>query len=261
MNAEDLLVNVRLVDDDEDIQVPLVNVVVLGSPTPGGIALQAYLAWLDHEQEQQPEQSIWAGPPGRLGGLSPLLQLAVVPVAMGAVLVSLLETLPSTHLAAQIGACLLGLLGGLLGANCERKVRRFNGLGPNVVGGGLLGLLAGAYLGATLGAMVMVGLGALAGAVAVLLLRGLLSLLDLRWPGALSLVVAGALTGAWALAFHHDSTQALNGLWHGLLAGLGFTVVMVLGAWIFIRTLASLVASQVKPGEAPAAGSRRFPSS
>jgi hypothetical protein len=168
---------------------------------------------------------------------------------MGATLVSLLEAMPGTWLAAQIGACLLGFVGGLMGANGEREMRRKAGRSPNVVGGAFFGLVAGAFVGATVGAVVMVGLGALAGAVAGLLLCGLLALFGIRWPGALRLTLACTLAGSVVLAYRADPGQALNGLWHGALAGIGVALLVVFGGTAYFKRIMPGPAGPAQPEE------------
>jgi hypothetical protein len=234
MSAWDVLVDVRLLGGEE-VQKPITDILAL--PDRDSVALAAYHEWLQHAEES-------AAP--KRGGRSLqsfLVEGAALAGLMGAVLFSLLQALPGTHLAAQIGACLLGFLGGLMGGNGERQLRQERGLRTNVVGGGLLGLLAGAFLGATLGAVLIAGLGALLGAVAGLLLKGVLSALGVRWPGVLRLAILGVAAGAIWWAFRRDAEQALAGLWRGALGGLAIGAILFGGSWVYFRMVAPMAGS------------------
>ncbi len=212
------------VGPNETEEIPLFN---LGA-MPGSresVALDAYRAWLAEAEDESPTLPL--GPPNwkRL-----LLNFILVPTVLGGVAGALLQTSPGAWLAAQIGGCLLGLLGMLLGGGFEMTFRRGNRLPPGVIGGGLLGTLAGAAVGALLGTLVVSFVGTLLGAIAGTLLAQVLLWLGGR-PRVVSLTALGALLGAVALAFWGDREKALGGLWPGLLVGGGGAVLFLLGAF------------------------------
>jgi hypothetical protein len=266
MGAADLLLDVKMLEGGK-VEMPISEIAPLPG-TPSATALKAYLDWINDAEEEGDESEQWqesarqAAPAGwERDALRQLGQGMLLACLMGTVLVSLVWAMPSTHLAALIGACMLGVVGALLGGGAELKVRKDKGLRANVAGGGLLGLLGGAFLGATLGALVIAGLGALGGAFVGLMLSGLLKVLDIRWPGVPRLVLVGTAAGAvfWAFANAKDGDLALAGLWRGALGGLAMGVIVLFGGWYYFGAVMPPTRRASQEGERPEEGRASAP--
>jgi hypothetical protein len=190
--------------------------------------LEAYRAWLEE-----------TNPPYEPGWLErhPFLRLGLAVVLLSGLVVMLLEALPDTHVPAAVGACVVGVLGGLLGIRYELMFRVVNRLQPNFLGGLLLGVVLGGCVGGGLGALLGTYLGAIPGAIAGTLLAGLLGVLGVPRPSTTALTFVGACVGAAVVAFLSDSEAALSGLWHGLAAGLAAGTVVVVGAMAYVTLL------------------------
>jgi hypothetical protein len=219
---------VQVAHEEERLEIPL----EILQPVPGAAAtadLEAYLAWVKQDSPATVE------PTGR--ALHPLVKLGLVVVLLAGLLGTLLEAVPGSHVPAVVGACLLGVLGGLLGARYELMFRMVNRLSPNVVGGLLLGLVLGAGVGAGVGALLAVWFGALLGAMAGTTSSWLLSRVLRRGPGTATLTFLGACLGGGVEAFLSEADAAFSGLWHGMVGGVVAGAVVVLGTLAYLSVV------------------------
>jgi hypothetical protein len=238
-DPETLDVQVEVQIEDEVVEMPLAEVLPLPGP-PEAVALRAFQHWIEEEDEEdegdeesdedEENESVAALLPS-----NPILVFLVAWTVAGAVLASLLEAMPATRLVAQGGAALLGLLGAVAGGYFDLGTRRLTNRRPNVIVGALGGLLVGASLGATIAALAVAWVGVICGAIVGTLSSYLLALFGVRRPPTFRLTLLGVAVGAVVLAYQSDASAALNGLWHGALAGFGANLLFWLVIAYFAR--------------------------
>jgi hypothetical protein len=190
--------------------------------TPGRRDLLAHAAWVEarggEEEELTPESAA-----------DPLLYLGLVLVLAAALVGAAWRALPDAMLAIQVGAGVLAVVGGFVGAGFERLFRGSSRLPPGVVGGLLLGMLIGAVLGAALGTLVLAFLGAIPGAILGTLLG------RFARAGPVKSTFAGAYLGGLVYLFTQDGWAALGGGALGALAGAVLFVLILVALGVYLK--------------------------
>lgn len=186
-------------------------------PIPGDPALdlvEAYQDWFLVCDQTEPSDS--PVPRAVLGVMTALLGLMLV--LLGMLAGGVLATVEEAPVWATWGAGLCAVLGMMLGASTELKMRQRAGQPGNIVLGSLIGAFIGGVTGG-LGAIVASAyVGAIPGAIAGSLLAGLLNALGKQAPSVLFAVV-GIWLGSLVYCIVLGWEQALWGVLIGAAAG------------------------------------------
>jgi hypothetical protein len=215
--------------DNQRRTVPLLHIQV-APDEQGARDLQAYLLWAINEPRLTRSE-----PPFTPRTLA--LVIVTAWAALGAIIGSLLETVPEGWVAAQVGGVIFALLGAVFGVFLEQGFREEMDLPSGKVSGMVFGLIFGAVCGAAAGAMVVAWPGTIPGAIAGFLLAKVLAGLTSLRPRAITFALVGAVLGALARAYRLQPDEALAGAGWGALIGVGSGVVFLIAVLIALSLI------------------------
>jgi len=179
-----------------------------------------------------------SGPPSPWAFWSSLGRVAVYGAGAGAVLGSILLTLPGAQWALLIGAFILGLAGFLFGARSATVLgRQMRALHFSSVTGGLTCAFLGGLLGGIVGLLLVACVGTILGSIAGSLLGRGLRLLGWRPLTEFWWIVLGTLAGGLVLAFVYNRDLALDGAFYGMGVGAVLAVVLLLASVVVLVSL------------------------
>jgi hypothetical protein len=216
---------------EQSEQVLLIDL-QLREDEPRAADLEAYEEWIGYETEGPTEPSV---PRRRLPLVVPV---GLALVLLGALVGGAIATMPQEALlAVQVGGAIVAAVGMLIGARLESMFREMMRLSPNILGGGLVGLLAGAAVGAGAGTLVVCYMGAIPGAIAGTLLARALGAVNIQQPGPVRLTLLGAYSGAMVNLFWLDWWEALLGCARGGAISLGVGLLVAVAAVAYLLTM------------------------